>query len=71
MLKFIGDFEVVFIYDWGHTSQSFGLIEHYGNFFEPGLEDEYDDWHFRGLLLEDSRYLLRLMRYYGLEPILP
>jgi hypothetical protein len=71
LAEFVGAFEVVFRYDWPYTKIMFGDEVKGATFIEPGLDDETDDWGWRGALLEKYRRLVSVMQARGIEPVFP
>lgn len=67
--EFMGALEVVFRYDWEYTTQM--IDRDTPSFFEPGVEDETEDWGSRGAFLEKYRNLVSVMKRYGLSPTFP
>jgi len=64
ILNFLILFELVFNSDWDHTldcinGNSTINPNGYSTFINPKVEDEYNDWHNRGALLEQYRELYK------------
>ena len=65
--EFLKIFEAVFGSDWKHTLMMMypfdnsSYIQEGATFIEPNVEDEYDDWGNRGMLLEKYRALKSLL----------
>lgn len=69
--EFVGAFEIVFRYDWDYTKVMIGDEGDGGNFIEPNLKDESEDWGARGALLEKYRNLIAVMKLNSLQPKFP
>jgi hypothetical protein len=75
--KFLYAFEKVFDEDWSYTKEQLGmyssnselkddpatihLIAPNGTFLDPKIDDEKEDWGYRGMLLEEYRNLKLLL----------
>lgn len=69
--EFVGAFEFVFRDDWEYAKIKIGDEADGANFLEPKLDDEFEDWGARGVLLAKYRFLLAVMKRNSLEPISP
>jgi hypothetical protein len=66
--KFIKYFEIVFHYDWEYSKMMIDDVKENHTFINPGIEDESEDWHARGQLLESYRELKKEMKAKNIEP---
>jgi hypothetical protein len=70
ILEFIDSFEGVFQHDWDMTKECITdelFINKKGNFIDPKVNDESNNWANRGHLLNRYRDLKKILESYGLE----